>query len=251
MTVYLDLVFALNWFFDFLLLLTVNNTLKRNASFFRLVFSSLFGSITLLVLFFPMPSIFLFFFKIIVSLLLCGFAFGFKDKTYCIQNVSYFYMTSVILGGFLYWLQLEFSSDFLPYLFFVIISPIPLYIYYKERKEAYRYAVHYAVTVTFLDGTVKKFQAFLDTGNKLRDPITKKYIILVRKELLQDLDLSKILYVPYQSLNHEGIIQCLRISSIEIQNKKSNQYLIGISEGSLLRDGVDCVLNSYCLEELL
>ena len=41
------------------------------------------------------------------------------------------------------------------------------------------------------------------------------------------------------------------INYIQIGNKKSHNYLIGISEGKLLRDGVDCVLNKYCKEELL
>ena len=67
MTIYLDLVFLLNLFFDFLLLLTVNNTLRRNASLKRIFLGSLIGSLTILLLFLPMPNTFLFLFKILLN----------------------------------------------------------------------------------------------------------------------------------------------------------------------------------------
>ena len=193
---------------------------------------------------------------------MCLTAFGFKDSKYVIQNMTYFYMTSVVLGGFLYFLNLEFSESqmglvftyqnySIPYLVLVIISPVMLYIYYKERKEIHHYEQFYSVIITFLDGTQKTFHSYLDTGNKLKDPITKKYIVLIKEQLLPKIDSHTLLYVPYHSLNHTGIIRCLRIESLELNEKKSKNYLVGISEGDLLRDGVECVLNSYCLEELL
>ncbi len=193
---------------------------------------------------------------------MCILSFGWKDKNYLMQNISYFYMTSVILGGFLYFLKLEFSenqnsliftyNDYqIPYLFLVILSPIMLYIYYRQRNHEKKYSSYYEVTIAFLDGKIKKFQGFLDTGNKLKDPITKKYVILIKENLLQNIKQKRILYVPYHSLNHEGLIKCFPIDYLEINKKKSKNYLVGISEDDLIRDGVDCVLNSNCLEELL
>ena len=135
MTIYLDLVFLLNLFFDFLLLLTVNNTLRRNASLKRIFLGSLIGSLTILLLFLPMPNTFLFLFKIIVSVFMVVISFGLKDKAYFIANLTYFYMTSTVLGGFMYFLCLSFSEEqtgllfsyhnmAIPYLFVVITSPL-------------------------------------------------------------------------------------------------------------------------------
>ena len=111
MTVYVDLVFFLNLFFDFLLLLTVNNTLKRNTSLKRIFLGALVGSITIFTLFLSISSILLFLFKIVLSILMCTISFGIKDKKYVIQNLSYFYMTSTVLGGFLYFLNLTFAES--------------------------------------------------------------------------------------------------------------------------------------------
>lgn len=261
MTIYLDLVFLLNLFFDFLLLLTVNNTLKRNASLKRLFLGSILGSITIFTLFFPFNTFFLFLFKILLSFLMCIVSYGLKDKKYTIQNMSYFYMTSTVLGGFLYFLNLTFSESqeglvftyqtiSIPYIFLVIASPIMLYVYFQQRKSVKDYNHYYKVTITFLNGEEKTFSSYLDTGNKLVDPITKKKVILVNGKKIEDIK-KKIYYVPYHSLNHHGIIECFKVDSIRINGKSSKNYLVGISNGDLLRDGVDCVLNSYCLEELL
>ena len=157
MTIYLDVLFILNLFFDFILLLTVNNTLKRNAKLKRIFFGSFLGSLSIFTLFIPISSFLLFFLKIFLGLLMCIITFGLKDKKYTIENVSYLYMTSTILGGFVYFLNLSFSESHynliftydtisINYLFLVIISPIMLYIYVKQRKE-FHYQNYYQVTL--------------------------------------------------------------------------------------------------------
>lgn len=261
MTLYLDLIFLLNLFFDFLLLLTVNNTLKRNAKLKRLFLGSFIGSITIFTLFLSFNTLTLFLFKIIISFLMCIASFGLKDKKYTIQNVSYFYMTSTVLGGFLYFLNLNFSESqvgliftynkiSINYIFLVIISPIMLYIYFKQLRETKNYQSYYEITIHFQNGVSEKLNAFLDTGNKLIDPITKKKIILVNEKKIKNKK-EKIIYVPYNSLNHHGLMKCFKIDYLEMNGKKSKNYLIGISEGELIKDGIDCVLNQYCLEEFL
>ena len=111
MTIYVDLVFLLNLFFDFVLLLTVNNTLKRNASLKRLIFGAFMGSLTILFLFLPISSFLLFILKIFLGAFMCIISFGLKDSKYFIQNLGYLYMTSTVLGGFLYFLNLSFSES--------------------------------------------------------------------------------------------------------------------------------------------
>ncbi len=261
MTIYIDLIFLLNLFFDFLLLLTVNNTLKRNSSLKRLVLGAVFGAITILALFIPFNTITLFLFKVVVSFIMCITAFGLKDKKYTIQNLSYLYMTSTVLGGFLYFLNLNFAEEqkglvfsynklSVNYIFLVIASPIMLYVYYQQRKDTKKYTSYYTIKVKFTNGTTKSFSSYLDTGNKLIDPITKKKIIIVDQEKIKDIK-ENFIYVPYNALNHHGLMKCMKIDFVEVNGKQSKNYLIGISEGDLIRDGIDCILNSYCLEELL
>jgi len=262
MTIYLDLVFLLNLWFDFTLLLTVNNTLKRNSSIKRLILGAFIGSLTIFTLFLPLSNITLFLLKIALGFLMCIISFGIKDKNYTFQNVAYLYMTSTVLGGFLYFLNLSFSESHyglvftydtisINYIFLVIFSPIMLYIYVKQRKSIKHYNQYYEAIVHFQNGTLLSLHAYLDTGNKLIDPITKKKIIIVSQNKIPKNTIKNIFYVPYNALNHHGLMKCFKIDSLEINGKKSSNYLIGISEGDLLKDGVECILNSFCTEEIL
>ena len=70
MKIYLDLVFFINFVFDFLLLLTVNIILKRNISIFRILIGSIIGGISIFLLFIKLNSITLFLFKLIISILM-------------------------------------------------------------------------------------------------------------------------------------------------------------------------------------
>ena len=121
MTIYIDLVILLNYFFDVLILLTVNVTLKRNATLKRILLVSILGEISLLGLFLSKAWL-LVLLKLEISLLLNIFTFKYKDIFYTFTNLLYFYMSSIILGGFIYFLKLNHLS----YLLIILISPIKI-----------------------------------------------------------------------------------------------------------------------------
>ena len=82
MTIYIDLVFLLNLFFDFSLLLTVNNTLKRNVALKKIFAGSLVGSLSFFTLFFSLNSVLLMTLKFVMAFLMVIVTFGLKDKKY-------------------------------------------------------------------------------------------------------------------------------------------------------------------------
>ena len=109
MKIYLDLVMILNFLIDFILLLTVSVILKRNIKLTRIMFGAFIGGISVLFLFFNINSILLFLFKIIISVLMVIVTFKYINIKYTLVNLLYLYMSSIILGGFLYLLNIEFS----------------------------------------------------------------------------------------------------------------------------------------------
>ena len=135
MKIYLDLVLFINFMFDLLLLITVKIVLKRNIKWYRLLLGSLIGSLSIFFLFLKLTTISLFLLKIIISCVMIVITFGFKNKTYFFKNLVYLYFVSIILGGFLYYLNLEFSYENIGLIFFhngfsinfillLILSPI-------------------------------------------------------------------------------------------------------------------------------
>ena len=146
MKVYVDLIILLNFYLDFLLLMTTSITLKRNVTIKRVILGTLVGSISIIFLFWSINNIMLFIFKIIIAISMNIITFKYKDLKYTLNNLGYFYMISIILGGFLYYLNLEFSYTHIGMIFInkgisvnaiflIIISPLILYIYYRQAKK--------------------------------------------------------------------------------------------------------------------
>ncbi len=262
MKVYVDLVFLLNFYLDFLLLVTTSIVLKRNASIKRILLGTCIGSTSILFLFFPVSSFFLFLFKIGIAIFMVIGAFKYKDLKYTFNNLGYFYMISVILGGFLYYLNMEFSYTHIGLIFInkgisinavvlILISPVILYIYSRQAKQfKSTYNLIYSVDIVLKDNEKLTLNGFLDTGNKLIDPITNKPIILIEKGLIDEKD-RHVYYIPFHSLNNQNLLKCIKPSYILINQKKYKNYLIGISDKKFHLAGVECILNNKLMEELL
>ena len=114
MTIYVDGLLFLNFFFDFLLLMTTSIILKRNVSVFRIILGAFIGSLSILILFFKIGSFELFLIKFYLGFLMCIVSFGYKNIKNFLTNFFPFYLVSIILGGFLYTFK---SKDSLSSLF--------------------------------------------------------------------------------------------------------------------------------------
>ena len=261
MTIYIDLELLLNFCYDLLLLMTVDITLKRNTSFKRLIIASLIGALSIIILFLPFNKYILFILKIIISIIMVLAAYSYKDIKYTFNNIFYLYMCSVILGGFLYFLNIEFSYKrngliffynglSINYILLLIIGPIILCLYIKQHNNIKKIINYkYKVKIVVDSNTIINCIGYLDTGNKLKDPITKKYIILINKKLI-DQRIRSPMYVPYKTINKRSLLKCYKIKYIEISNRKYFNYLIGVVDESISIDGVDCLLNNNLLEEI-
>ena len=253
MKIYLDLVFFINFFFDFLLLLVVKFLLKRNVGIKRIILGALLGATSILFLFLPLNQVTLFLLKVIISILMILTTFGFQNKNYFFKNILYLYFNSILLGGFLYFLNIEFSYKNTGLIFFhngfsinfiliLILSPIIFYFYIKQEKELkIKNTYHYQVEV-YYNHKVKKYSAYLDTGNKLYDPYFHKPIIL-----LYDPDFGKIekpVYIPYHTLDHTGILEAFKADKIVVDKTKTIlKPLIALSNKPFQMEEVEMLLH--------
>ena len=249
MTIYLDLLFLLNFIYDLLLLLTVSVTLKRNTKFKRILLGSFFGAISTFIILIPLNKYLLLILKILTSVIMLIITYSFKNIKYFFNNLLYLYMTSVILAGFLYFLKLEFNN--LSYLISLSIAPLILYLYIKEQKKLKEIVNYYKkVIITFKNNKTLSLNGFIDSGNKLKDPITGKYIILVNKKTLKGIyNIRSPMYVPIKTINNKSLLPCVSIKNIIIDNKIYHNYLLGISDTFNGFDNINCLLNYHLLED--
>ena len=254
MKIYLDLVFLLNFGFDLLLLLSVSIILKRNVLLKHILLGALLGGMSIFFLFIKISSLELFIYKIITSLLMVIVSFDYKNIKYTIKNLSYLYMNSIILGGFLYLLKIEFSYQnkgivfynnglSINFIFLIILSPIIIYIYIKQAKELKtNYSLYYKVNIYYENKTYK-LNGYLDTGNKLIDPITQKPIIILNKKIIKRID--KYRFIPFQTIEGNSVIKCIKVD-MEINNKLKKNVLAGLK--NIKMEGIDCILNQLVVE---
>lgn len=252
MTIYLDYVFFINFFMDFILLLSVSMILRRNVKILSLIKGAFLGSISLITLFLNINSIELFIFKIVVSILMTLITFGYKNIKYTLKNVLYLYLNSIMLGGLLYFLNNQFSykeeglvfynNGFSINLTIILIStPILMYFYIKQLYDLKNnYSVYYKVDIKYKDKIIK-LNGFLDTGNKLFDPITKKPIIIATKKSFKKID--KYSLVSYSTISGSSIIKCIVPDEVYINKKKINKKIkIGLVD-KINMEGIGCILN--------
>ena len=246
MTVYIEVIFLINLIFDFCLLATTDLLLKRHASFKRIFLGALLGEISMVTLFVSLSIFWMFVFKIGLSVIMCLSAFKYRDFKYTFYNVLYLYLVGIILGGFVYYLFNEFQINreySFKYLLILFLSPIVLIIYYKlTMRFKNNYNNRHQLIFKYGSETFEGI-GFLDSGNKLVSPISGKPIILVEKEYIT-LHKLKIIPVPYNALNHHGIVNCFKPDLVLVDGRETQNVLIGISEVKFNIDGCNALLNS-------
>ena len=102
----------------------------------------------------------------------------------------------------------------------------------------------YIVKVLY-KGKIYELEGFIDTGNRLKDNISNKDIIITNLKIKS----KRILYVPYKALNTNGVIPCIMPEKVIINNKEFNNLLIGLAKDKFNLEE-NCILPNRLKEEL-
>lgn len=258
MKIYVDLVLFINFAIDFLILTTTSCILKRYININRILLGAFIGSLTIILLFLPTNQIMLFIIKFFMSIIMVLITFGFHNIKYFLKNFLSFYIVSIFLGGFLYFLNIQFSykhsgiifynSTSINIYFLLLTSPIILYFYYKQLKEQkINFNNKHLVTI-YLEKEIIRCTGYLDTGNTLKDPYFHRSVLLINEKLLNNKDDFNIL-VPYDTIDNHGLIRCKKPNRIEIDGVKY-EALIGITKRKFSLNDADCILPSKLEEEI-
>ena len=124
MKIYLDYVFFINFIFDFILLFTTKILLKRNV----IILGSFIGTFSIFILFISMPSFIFFLSKMFFGLIMVIITFKFKDIKYTLNNFFYLMILSIILGGFLYFLNIEAGYEHVGLIFYKTGKTLDIFI---------------------------------------------------------------------------------------------------------------------------
>ncbi|MEG0798945.1 MAG: sigma-E processing peptidase SpoIIGA, partial [Bacilli bacterium] len=202
-------------------------------------------------------SLVLFLIKIILSILIIICTYGYKDIKYFINNLLYFYVTSILLGGFLYYLNLEFSYKniglifyhkelSINYYFIIIFGPLILYLYvHQAKKLRNNYSLKYNVDI-YLDDKTYKLRGYLDTANNMIEPYKRRMVIVTNsKELTKASINNRSLLVPYDTIDGHGLLKCIVPNKVIIESIGAfNNIVVGITSKEFNIEGINCILNA-------
>lgn len=257
--IYLDYVFLINFLFDFILLLGISIVLKRNVSKIRLFLGSLFGGISFFIILFNISSTLFFFLKMFLAILMIIITFSYKNFKYTLNNFIYLIILSVLMGGFLHLVNIEIGYSHVGMLFFtngkslnllllIFMALLVVIIYSKYIRKVKRDDKNKYLTTLFIDKKELKLTGFLDTGNELM--YFGKPVLILNKNISLNLDNKEILYIPFTTLNSNGVMKCIKLEKIFIEEKGffENIYLAISNDKFHLKDA-DIILNINLWEE--
>lgn len=261
MTLYIDLIILLNIFLDFFLLFSVSLLLRRNIKLYKILLGAIMGGVSIISLFISFNSITLFIFKVFISIIMLLITFGFKSIKYFFNNFIYLYLISILLGGFLYFINDSFSYKNIGMVFFhngfsinivlvIILSPIMVISYViNQKKLKEEYSNNYEVDIILLNNKIISITGFLDTGNDLYDPYKKRPIIVINKALLKGYEPNFIL-VPCSTVNETSLLKCFKIKKLYINKREiKKECLVGISDNNFKNLGVELLLHKKLIRE--
>lgn len=240
MPIYIDLLFILNIYLDFMILFITNYILKRYISLKRIFLGSLIGGLSIFILFIDLNNLFLFILKLIFGILMVICTFSYRNFKYFINNLIYLYLTSIVLGGGLYLFDLDIGLNII---LLIILSIIILVIYkISFFKIKYNYNNYSKVEIVYKNDRFN-YIGFIDTGNKLVDQYKNRPVNLIYSDNFK-YDYQDLILVPYETASGNGILKCLKIDKLIIDNKEYDNSLIGFMDKEIKIDGVDIILNN-------
>lgn len=206
MTVYLDAVWVLNLCLNTMLLLLTKKLAKDSTKTTRILFGAFIASLIVpITLFDPHHFFSTVIGKFLYSILIILCAFQFKSMYRLGKQLLLFYFVTFAVGGGLtalhFMLQspirlsnkgmLTFHSGYgdpVSWLFIVIGFPI-VWLFTKDRLDKHaiekiRYEQMYPVTIHMKKKSFSTM-GYIDSGNQLVDPLTKKPVIICDKPFLR------------------------------------------------------------------
>lgn len=287
MVVYADMVFLLNLCIDGLILWLTAAIRRQRTPFWRIAAAAVIGA-TYAVwhLWQPLTLIYTFGGKLLVSILMVTMAMGFRAPLAFIRNLGTFYLISFVTGGGMFALHyllgagLEAGGGVLlsvtsgwgsPVSWVFVLVAFPLVWLYtrvsfrslQDRQVVHQYLTAVAITV---EGVRLECIGLVDTGNQLRDPISRTPVMMVELgrltkvlpvemvQMAQNRDwnalgkglspdwLTRVRLIPYRGAAGDGgMMLAFKPDRVDLQQKgtwvESGQVLIGLDVGRLSSDG--------------
>lgn len=268
-TVYIDILFLVNFIIDYFLLLAASSVRRLKINRLRLLLASLFGGFYSCFAFFPpLSPMYSVIGKIAASAVMTLIAFPVRNAKNLFFNFACVHIASALFAGLVMGTELLFSpknmlvsngevyvnvSAFTLVLF--ALSAYLLMLLFSRVFKLRRGEELSRLKIT-LSGKTAEMTALFDSGNRLTDPITGARVIVVSLESVKALvpqdifskngDISlaegtelerRVCAVPFSALSGNGVLPAFRPDKVEINGKEIfEKTVIAVKDSAFTED---------------
>lgn len=273
MTLYVDIIFLENLIMNSIIILATGIILKNTQRIWRNLVSSGIGAIYAILIYTSNFKIYSnIILKVILSVVIVYIAFKPANIRSFLKHIIIFYLTSFTFGGVAFALLYFVRPQDILFQNGVLIGTYPI-------KMILAGGILGFIIITFAFKNIKgkltrkdmmctviientRITAIVDTGNLLKDPITKMPVLIMEREMLKgifpeiilenatdivngkEIELgeysSKLRVIPYKSIGKEnGLLLGIKAKNIRIvyqDIEKAHDVIIGIYTGTLSKN---------------
>ena len=273
MTLYVDIIFLENLIMNSIIILATGIILKNTQRIWRNLVSSGIGAIYAILIYTSNFKIYSnIILKVILSVVIVYIAFKPANIRSFLKHIIIFYLTSFTFGGVAFALLYFVRPQDILFQNGALIGTYPI-------KMILAGGILGFIIITFAFKNIKgkltrkdmmctviigntRITAIVDTGNLLKDPITKMPVLIVEREMLKgifpeiilenatdivngkEIELgeysSKLRVIPYKSIGKEnGLLLGIKANNIRIvyqDIEKAHDVIIGIYTGTLSKN---------------
>lgn len=268
-TVYIELVFLDNFLLNFLIILFASVLTKSRKKLVRFACGAMIGGVYACVVFGSEGLAISLAVKAAVSLSMCFVAFGTKKRFW--KNTCAFYITSFVLAGVIYALNISFGEAenglLTPLIRSVFLGVCVCGVLITAISRVHKKTVEteqLTLKLTLLHGEQKRsIKAYYDTGNMLTEPLSGYGVIFVTKEtasslfdkdtldLLQgkgSVQTDRLRILPCTTATGKSVLRGIKIDKVTANGAAANAVVC--IANAQIADGCDAIVGNKIMSEL-
>ena len=266
MTIYLDIVFLENALMNYIILYATGFVQKRKMKNFKLIISSVLGALYAIISYLKIIPIYsTLFMKILLSVIMIYVAFNNENAKQLLKNLLLFYLASFVIGGCALAMLYMISPKRVSFQNGVLVGTYPMKITLIAGLVGF-FIIQYSFSLNKRQMKIKdllceleivvnnkkvKMKGYIDSGNTLKDPISKKPVIIVEKEVMQEIvDVNKLVggdenlkirLIPFKSIGKQnGMLIGIRPEYVKIKYNENQiitkKVIIGIYDKKISKN---------------
>ncbi|MFU0833258.1 MAG: Sporulation sigma-E factor-processing peptidase [Oscillospiraceae bacterium] len=268
-TIYIDILFGVNLFINYLLLCCVAKFLSLNRNRKRFVFGALLGAFFSLLILLPEVNIAVSLtIKLLMSLSIVVTAFGYRGLREFIREAVAFYLISFAFAGFMLVLWyffapqglmirnsvVYFNISPLVLIIFTVICYVGITLFHRITGRQMPPDLNCQILIE-CGGKKCVCSARVDTGNSLKEPFSGDPVAVVYESVLTGIvppkDGLNFRLIPFDALSGGGLLQAFRPDRMMIccGNKKVETKKVYVAVAKTRFGEFDALLNPDLLQK--